>query len=74
MNCLLWVKSLSLKTVLILSSDDLDESLSSFLKENYISLKVVEHTLITEEMVTESLKVQNKPPKYSLSITIDRLW
>jgi len=68
------LKSLSLKTVLILSSDDLDESLSSFLKENYISLKVVEHTLITEEMVTESLKVQNKPPKYSLSITIDRLW
>jgi len=48
---------LELKTVLILSSEDLDESLTSFLNENNITLKAVEHTLITEEMVTESLKV-----------------
>ena len=43
--------------MLVLSSDCLDTPLLKFLEENNITMRVVQQTLITEEMITESLKV-----------------
>eukprot|EP01036_Dinobryon_divergens_P034157 gene34157-44131_t len=52
-----YLKSLQLKTVLVLSSDCLDTPLLKFLEDNNVTMRVVEQTLITEEMITESLKI-----------------
>ena len=56
-HILQYLKSLQLKTILVLSSDCLDTPLLKFLDENNVTMRVVEQTLITEEMITESLKV-----------------
>ena len=56
-----FILSLQLKTILILSSDCIDAALLNFLDENKISVRIVEQSLITEEMITESLKVNYCP-------------
>ena len=75
-----FLKTLRLKTVIILSSNFLDETVSSFFEQQKIQMIFVENTVsdslrgllpFAEEMVTESLKVicSGREKHYPLMVT-----
>jgi tyrosine-protein phosphatase OCA1 len=72
-----FIKSLNLRSVIVLSASCIDDSMLKFLEENNIRVNYIENSVndslrglfpIAEEMVTESLKLLSDNSNYPLMV------